>query len=71
MEEFAIKKAEFITSVGLGGAYPPQEGAEIAIVGNAENFGREQTVVQYYDPAEREQFAGLFQRFVDALHRSF
>lgn len=38
-------------------------GAEIAIVGNAENFGREQTVVQYYDPAEREQA----QRLVDAL----
>ena len=38
-------------------------GAEIAIVGNAENFGREQTVVQYYDPAEREQA----QRLLDAL----
>ncbi|MBL8778527.1 MAG: LytR C-terminal domain-containing protein [Acidimicrobiales bacterium] len=38
-------------------------GAEIAIVGNAENFGREQTVVQYYDPAERDQA----QRLVDAL----
>ncbi|MCE5236740.1 MAG: ribosome biogenesis GTP-binding protein YihA/YsxC [Clostridiaceae bacterium] len=39
MEEFAIKKAEFITSVGLGGAYPPQEGAEIAIVGKS-NVGK-------------------------------
>lgn len=38
-------------------------GAEIAIVGNAENFGRPQTVVQYYDPAEREQA----QRLLDAL----
>lgn len=38
-------------------------GAEIAIVGNAERFGREETVVQYYDPAEREQA----QRLLDAL----
>ena len=38
-------------------------GAEIAILGNAEDFGREETVVQYYDPAERDQA----QRLLDAL----
>ena len=39
MEDFAIKKAEFVTSVGLGGAYPPHEGVEIAIVGKS-NVGK-------------------------------
>jgi GTP-binding protein len=39
MEEFAIKKAEFVTSVGLGGAYPPNDGVEIAIVGKS-NVGK-------------------------------
>jgi len=39
MEEFTIKKAEFVTSVGLGGAYPPNDGVEIAIVGKS-NVGK-------------------------------
>ncbi|HWS29615.1 MAG TPA: ribosome biogenesis GTP-binding protein YihA/YsxC [Clostridia bacterium] len=39
MEEFAIKKAEFVTSVGLGGVYPPKDGVEIAIVGKS-NVGK-------------------------------
>lgn len=30
-----------------------------------------QGLLDAFDPAERQQFAGLFQRFVDALHRSF
>jgi GTP-binding protein len=39
MEDFAIKKAEFVTSVGLGGAYPQKEGVEIAVVGKS-NVGK-------------------------------
>lgn len=39
MEDFTIKKAEFVTSVGLGGAYPPRDGVEIAIVGKS-NVGK-------------------------------
>jgi GTP-binding protein len=39
MEEFAIKKAEFVTSVGLGGAYPPNDCVEIAVVGKS-NVGK-------------------------------
>ena len=39
MEDFAIKIAEFVTSVGLGGVYPQKEGAEIAVVGKS-NVGK-------------------------------
>lgn len=39
MEEFAIKNAEFITSTGLGGAYPERMPCEIAIVGKS-NVGK-------------------------------
>jgi GTP-binding protein len=39
MEEFAIKNAEFITSIGLGGAYPERMPCEIAIVGKS-NVGK-------------------------------
>ncbi len=41
MEPFAIKQAEFITSVGLGSAYPPASasGVEIALVGKS-NVGK-------------------------------
>lgn len=39
MEGFTIKKAEFITSVGLGGDFPPKESVEIAIVGKS-NVGK-------------------------------
>lgn len=38
-------------------------GAEIAIVGNAESFDHDTTVLQYYDRAERDQA----QRLLDAL----
>lgn len=39
MQPFAIKQAEFVTSVGAGSAYPPPERAEIAIVGKS-NVGK-------------------------------
>ena len=39
MEPYAIKKAEFFTSVGKGGAYPPSLPSEIAIVGRS-NVGK-------------------------------
>ena len=39
MEEFRIKQAEFVTSVGLGGAFPPPLLAEIAMVGKS-NVGK-------------------------------
>lgn len=41
MEPFAIKQAEFITSVGLGSEYPPpsESGVEIALVGKS-NVGK-------------------------------
>lgn len=39
MAEYAIKRAEFITSVGDGGAYPEPMAAEIAIVGKS-NVGK-------------------------------
>lgn len=41
MEPFAIKQAEFITSVGLGSEYPPpsETGVEIALVGKS-NVGK-------------------------------
>ncbi|MCB1017184.1 MAG: LytR C-terminal domain-containing protein [Acidimicrobiales bacterium] len=38
-------------------------GAEIAFIGNAERFGRAETVVQYYDPEEEQQAQAL----LDAL----
>jgi len=38
-EAFRIKQAEFLTSVGLGGAYPPPAAAEIAVVGKS-NVGK-------------------------------
>ncbi len=37
--EFRIKKAEFVTSVGLGGSYPEQISSEIAMVGKS-NVGK-------------------------------
>ena len=36
---FAIRQAEFVTSVGLGGDYPERRGIEIAIVGKS-NVGK-------------------------------
>jgi len=39
MEGFGIKQAEFVTSAGLGSAYPERLGAEIAIVGKS-NVGK-------------------------------
>jgi len=39
MEPFVIKKASFVTSVGMGSAYPEQNRAEIAIVGKS-NVGK-------------------------------
>ena len=39
MEPFAIKQAEFLTSVGLGGVYPQALCAEIAVVGRS-NVGK-------------------------------
>jgi len=38
-EQFRIKQAEFVTSVGLGGNYPVKTDAEIAIVGKS-NVGK-------------------------------
>lgn len=39
MDEFSIKKASFLTSVGLKGSYPPRLPAEIALVGRS-NVGK-------------------------------
>lgn len=39
MEEFRIKQAEFVTSVGLGGEYPGDGAVEIAMVGKS-NVGK-------------------------------
>lgn len=39
MAEFVIKKAEFLSSVGKGGAYPEPMAAEIAVVGKS-NVGK-------------------------------
>ena len=39
MQAFAIKKAEFLTSVGIGSPFPPETATEIAIVGRS-NVGK-------------------------------
>lgn len=39
MQNFEIKQAEFVTSVGIGGEYPPRLSAEIAMVGKS-NVGK-------------------------------
>lgn len=38
-EQFMIRQAEFVTSAGIGGAYPPAHPCEIAIVGKS-NVGK-------------------------------
>ena len=60
MEQTIIKNARFLTSVGLGGEYPPQRAIEVAIVGKS-NVGKSSlinTICNNYKLAKTSQTPG-------------